>query len=244
MESSNSEVGWRGGVSPPRSHRTGRESLPSSGSYRPAVTYGLVSPKGSSHLWLASRAKLDDSAPSLQSHYKTFITTTSWSAPVPRIGTLASRGLPAWASPLTSRRQVPTFHTGAANQVHAISMPDAAWAVSRFPPDSSRDSDGTPGFDVVWCFVSTPHQWFAYARLLDSHLTESSVRLFPWRSPPRLFTAAAQGGLEPAPAGRLRGAYPHLLYSLVAHHRSKPRKPLAQANPSTWSHRSLYEPAL
>jgi hypothetical protein len=30
-------VGWRGGISPPRSHRSGREPLGSSGSYRPAL---------------------------------------------------------------------------------------------------------------------------------------------------------------------------------------------------------------
>ena len=38
-------------------------------------------------------------------------------------------------------------------------------------------------------------------------------RLFPQRSPPRLFTVAACGSLKPAPDGRLRGAYPHLLCS-------------------------------
>src|SRR6516162_4779545 len=32
-------------------------------------------------------------------------------------------------------------------------------------------------------------------------------------TPPRLFTVAACGSLKPAPDGRLRGAYPHLLCS-------------------------------
>ena len=36
---------------------------------------------------------------------------------------------------------------------------------------------------------------------------------FPQRSPPRLFTVAACGGLKPTPDGRLRGAHPHLLCS-------------------------------
>ena len=40
--------------------------------------------------------------------------------------------------------------------------------------------------------------------------------LFLQRSPPRLLTAAAWGSLEPAPAGRLRGAFPHLLCNFVA----------------------------
>src|SRR5580698_10363561 len=35
------------------------------------------------------------------------------------------------------------------------------------------------------------------------------------RSPPRLFTAAAQAGLKPAPENRSRGAYPHLLCSFT-----------------------------
>src|SRR5215470_14442910 len=40
----------------------------------------------------------------------------------------------------------------------------------------------------------------ALARLLDT-------------TPPRLFTVAACGSLKPAPDGRPRGAYPHLLCS-------------------------------
>jgi hypothetical protein len=38
-------------------------------------------------------------------------------------------------------------------------------------------------------------------------------RLFRIRSPPRLFTDAACGGLKPPPAGRLRRAFLHLLHS-------------------------------
>jgi hypothetical protein len=39
---------------------------------------------------------------------------------------------------------------------------------------------------------------------------------FPRCSPPRLLTGAARGGLEPPPAGRLRGANPHPLGSTVS----------------------------
>ena len=46
----------------------------------------------------------------------------------------------------------------------------------------------------------------ACARLRDPHLPRSKARLFPRRSPPRLLTAAARGGLQPSPAGRLRRA--------------------------------------
>ena len=38
-------------------------------------------------LRVATRIKPDDDAPSVQSHYRTFIPTTGASAPVPRIGT-------------------------------------------------------------------------------------------------------------------------------------------------------------
>jgi hypothetical protein len=48
----------------------------------------------SSHRWLFYRLKLDNVAPSLQPHYRTFLTITGDSAPVPRIGTLTLVGLP------------------------------------------------------------------------------------------------------------------------------------------------------
>ena len=56
-------------------------------------------------------------------------------------------------------------------------------------------------------------EWFACARLSESHLPRSYAVTFPKRSLPWLFTNAALGGLKPAPASRLRGAYPHLLCS-------------------------------
>jgi len=46
----------------------------------------------------------------------------------------------------------------------------------------------------------------ACARLRDPHLPRSKARLFPRRSPPRLLTAAARGGLRPPPAQRPRRA--------------------------------------
>jgi hypothetical protein len=57
--------------------------------------------------------RLNNAAPSVQSHYRTFNPTTGCSAPVPRIGTLALSVSANWASPLTSGRQVLTFHTRA-----------------------------------------------------------------------------------------------------------------------------------
>ena len=56
-------------------------------------------------------------------------------------------------------------------------------------------------------------EWFACARLSESYLPRSYAATFPKRSLPWLFTNAALGGLKPAPASRLRGAFPHLLRS-------------------------------
>jgi hypothetical protein len=57
-------------------------------------------------------------------------------------------------------------------QVHAACMPDAAWAVSGFPPDSSRNRRLNPGFDVVQK-LSTSLQRFTRVRLPGPHLTRS-----------------------------------------------------------------------
>ena len=64
------------------------------------------------------------------------------------------------------------------------------------------------GFDIVPT-LSTRHQWFSCVPLLASHLTRFFPGLFLLRSRPWLLTTAAEGGLEPAPASRFRGAYPH-----------------------------------
>jgi hypothetical protein len=78
-----------------------------------------------------------------------------------------------------------------------------------------------PGFDVTY-LLSTLHQWFACARLRDPHLPRSRARLFPRRSPPRLLTAAARGGLRPPPTRRPRRA----------------TRPTGPAPPSLAQHRS------
>ena len=57
--------------------------------------------------------------------------------------------------------------------------------------------------------LSTRHQWFTHVRLPGPYLTHSRAP-FPQRSPPRLLTDAACGGLKPPPAGRLRRAHLHL----------------------------------
>src|SRR4029077_8373273 len=81
------------------------------------------------------------------------------------------------------------------------------------PPDSSRGNDFSP--------VSTSSIRFRHVigGLLSlpslSHTGRDHVSPFPQRSPPRLLTVAACGGLEPAPDGRLRRTYLHLLHSIA-----------------------------
>ena len=76
------------------------------------------------------------------------------------------------------------------DQVHAISMPDAAQTIDRLPLGLSCRPPSTHSFDAI-SDISTPHQWFAYAHLLDPHLTQSLPCLFLQRSPPWLLTTAA-----------------------------------------------------
>src|SRR5215468_1107505 len=79
-------------------------------------------------------ARRYNATPSLQPHYRTFITTTGCSAPVPRIGTLTligstyldfSLSIGATGSRVPHRSLV---------QAHAAFTPDAAWAAIRPPP--------------------------------------------------------------------------------------------------------------
>ena len=76
-------------------------------------------------------------------------------------------------------------------------------------PAATRPAVTTPcGFDIIPT-LSTRPQWFPCGPLLASHLTWFFPGLFLLCSRPWLLTTAAEGGLEPAPASRFRGAYPH-----------------------------------
>ena len=70
------------------------------------------------------------------------------------------------------------------------------------------------GSDVI-ATLSTRHQWFTRVRLPGPYLTPSWTP-FPQRSPLRLLTGAACGGLEPPPARRLRRTFLHLLGSIAS----------------------------
>src|SRR5262249_36595920 len=85
-------------------------------------------------------------------------------------------------------------------------MPDAAPPVNRYRRSLSRSNNNSAVLAIVY-ILSTLQQWFPCGPLLARHLVNPS--LFLPRSRPWLLATAAEGGLEPAPASRLRGAYPH-----------------------------------
>ena len=58
------------------------------------------------------------------------------------------------------------------DQVHAISMPDAAQTINRLPLDLSCRPPSIRSFDAI-SDISTPHQWFACAHLLVPYRTWS-----------------------------------------------------------------------
>ena len=120
------------------------------------------------------------------------------------------------------------------SQARATSMPGAAWAVSRCLPDLSRVNDSSRfrrhpyAFDTQSVVCSRSPSWLSPDALV--------VHLFQRRSPPRLLTGAARGGLKPPPAGRLRGANPHLPCTFVAHDPARAIQPRA-ARPSASAQR-------
>ena len=77
--------------------------------------------------------KLNSVAPSLQPHYRAFLTTTRNSVPVPRIGTRVSWGFHLDFSLCIGATGSHVPHKSL-NQGHAAFMPDAIWAVSRLSP--------------------------------------------------------------------------------------------------------------
>jgi hypothetical protein len=77
---------------------------------------------------------------------------------------------------------------------------------------SSRKFVPILGSDTISCVSARPRR-FTFVRLINTYLT-GFPRLFLARSPPSLFTAAAQGDLQVPTNGRLQGAFPHLGYNM------------------------------
>src|SRR5665213_3464733 len=131
-------------------------------------------------------------APSLQPHYRAFIATTSWSASVPRIGTLPTWPWPPGVLPLdgqgadvthfdwpfVSRRQILLFHARACNELTPPlhRTPPGPRAGSSLAPDPPRGAPLSRGRRAAPVSMSSftfsmRQQWFTHVRLLVAHLT-------------------------------------------------------------------------
>src|SRR6201993_2245845 len=198
------------GIAPRASHRSGLDTLASSGSCHRAKAAAFRCMSGSSRCRF-TRPNVGDPLPSLYRHYTRFIPTTEQSAPLRRIGTFGLAVGAACAFSLGIAGQVLTFRTRA-----RLSF---APPPCRMPFGQSQDIPQTdPGG------MATPRFWhrlirfrhvnsgsFALASL--NHTCRNLVPTFPQRSPPSLLTIAACGGLRSAPDCRPRRALLHLSYS-------------------------------
>ena len=143
-----------GGISPPGAPKTVREPLGSHGFRCSTVgtrAAGFTSSTGSSCCQLASVgrwSRLNNAAPSVQLHYRTFAPTTSCSAPVLRIGTLVLAVLTACDFSLCIGAQVPTFRTKA---WLSFAPPPCRMPLgpSQASPKLIPEEWQPPGFDIV-----------------------------------------------------------------------------------------------
>ena len=169
-------------------HTTGRERLRSSGSSHPvggASNRPRATRKDLPKYRLSKSATLDEVPPSLQPHYRTFGATTRYSVPCPALVLRRLWGLPTCAAPFASGRQVPTFHTRAWIKVTHTCTPDAAWAVSRFRPDSSRRNAQPP--------VLTPS--LRFRRFISGSLSLVSFDPYLTRSSPAFSSTLTTHGI-------------------------------------------------
>src|SRR5258705_8622722 len=191
--------------------------LKASQTSRLGMSNGFTSSTGSSCCQLVSVGpwpRLNNAAPSVQLHYRTFIPNTGCSVPVLRIGTLILAVLAACNLSLCIEGQVLTFRT-------------KAWL--NFAPSTCRMPLGQtsgfpradPGGRVSPRFR---HRLIRFRHFIDGSLALASLNLacrnpvpaFPQRSPPLLLTTAACGGLRSTPDCRPRRAILHLSYSCAS----------------------------
>jgi hypothetical protein len=149
--------------------------------------------------WRAgSGMTLVGAAPSPQPHDRTFLTTTSRPAPVPRAGTLPlavpaacgppSRGQQGTLAPITwpslSGRQVLLFHASARDELTPPLHRAPPGQHAGHPPAEGTHARplsrgfGDPPVLMPSFRLSTRQQWLTHVRLLPAHLTRRQ-RAFP-----------------------------------------------------------------
>src|SRR5713226_1704295 len=140
---------WARGISPSASHRSGLDTLASSGSCHRVKAAAFHSTSGSSRRRLIrhrlTRANGDGLPPSLHEHYTRFIATTRQSAPLRRIGTFGLAVGAACAFSLAIAGQVLTFHTRAWS---SFALPTRRMPLGRYQDILRADPGGrvTPRF--------------------------------------------------------------------------------------------------
>ena len=166
-------------------------------------------------------------------HYRA-LTATTGRSPLHRYSQCSLLAvLPLAARPSLSGRQVLLFHASACDELtpihrtpprpHTGSSPTEGPPQRAFVPGPPTD----PSFDAIVisfrCVSSGSHMF-----VFSSHTRTATARRQPQRSPPRLLTDAACGGLESPPARRPRRTYPHHWHStdraddLLHHHHHFP----------------------
>src|SRR5467141_1093806 len=140
------------GISPRASHRSGLDTLASSGSCHRVKAAAFHSTSGSSRRRLIrhrlTRANGDGLPPSLHEHYTRFIATARQSAPLRRIGTFGLAVGAACAFSLSIAGQVLTFRTRAWLSF-APSTCRMPLGLSQASPKLIPEDGSTPGFDIT-----------------------------------------------------------------------------------------------
>jgi len=130
--------------------------------------------------------------------------------PVSAVGTLplAARRTDPQARTATFDARLLTFHARAADQDHAASTPDTAWPATRAAAKLIPRTDPLLGFDVIStgfdASTTTPNPSTSpnrtiLERLPGPHLTRSTPRLLPERSPRQSSANAAPGRFDAYP---------------------------------------------
>src|SRR5271155_1980752 len=175
------------------------------------MSNGFALSKGFLPLLVDPWPELNNATPSVQLHYRALSPNTGCSAPALRFGTLILMGTSHLDFSLRIGAQVPTFRARAQLSFTPPSCRMSSGQQSGRPPDLSRVNDFSP---VSTSSIRFRHVISGLLALVSlSHTSRDQVPPFPQRSPPRLLTDAACGGLKPAPDGRLRRTYLHLSHS-------------------------------
>ena len=156
----------------------------------------------------------DEPVPSLHTHYRCFVTTTSWSASASASVLNASQfllldALPLAPSPVRERAQYrhTLSHVSCSSRRSDSRRLHAGHRLAnkRAPARLFSRFYTYPDFDAISCF-STLHQWIAFARLSDPRLTALTPPFSSIAPHNGLQPMQHRGGLTPPPAGRRRRA--------------------------------------